>query len=116
MSSPDGSNGRVRFTPAAITVVLAFIAQTFWLLSWAFHQEARITALEVSLAEVSKRSESADRMIDDRTRTLIERIDRQETPLARRVDAVETRGIELSTRVLNHEGRINELYNTITRR
>ncbi len=95
-------------------LVVAFLGQLIFMVIWAVHQEARITATETAIAVNTRRMENYNAMADrveERNRTLVERIDRQETPLGRRVDMIDARTQELSTKVLTHEGRINELFN-----
>lgn len=120
---PNGNgNGRLKLTPATIGIAMAFLGQLIVTVTWAVHQEARITALESAWMDTVRRSEAADRQIEERSRTLEERmrvmgerIDRQETPLARRVDVIEARGLQLSSTAIAHETRINELFNLIRR-
>ncbi len=116
----EDANGKVRgalsrLSIAEISLLLAFTLQLIFMTSWAVHQESRITATEAAILTNTRRIEVYSLLFDrveERSRALTERIDRQETPLGRRVDLIDARTLELSAKVLTHEGRINELFNT----
>ncbi len=77
---------------------------------WAVHQEARITAMEQATIRIERDVMAAfarsDR-VDEGIHNLTNRIDRQETPLGRRVEQVEVRLLE---RIIVLESRVNELF------